>query len=203
MDVKSLELTVPFPRDDDDLASLARRAQSGQAGAFEELAGRVRNRVRGWASFLTGDADDAEDVAQQVLLALHAHVDRFEGRSRFTTWLFALTRNVALNRRRTAERRRALLARHAMESASLSTDTLVDEAAIRLADLARLYRTELTPRQREVFELSDVQGFNATEIAERLRIAPATVRGLLLRARRTIRLRMLEHHSELLEEYRS
>ncbi len=199
----SPELTVLLPSDDDHLASLARQAHGGRAAAFEELARRVRVRVHGWASAVTGDADDADDVAQQVLLALHARSGEFDGRSHFTTWLYAITQNFALNRRRTAERRRSLLARHPADGASPSSDALADDAAVRLADLVRLYSTELTPRQRQVFDLSDVQGLNATEIAKRLEIAPATVRGLLLRARRTIRLRILEHHSALLEDYRS
>ena len=199
-----LELTVPIPRDDDPLATLAQRAHAGHAGAFDELARRVRDRVRRWASSVTLDEDDAEDVAQQVLLTLHARTGEFGARSRFTTWVYAITRNVALARRRTEARRRALLARVPNDAVTAPTaDALGDDAAARLADLVHLVSVELTPRQREVFELADVHGLTSTEIGRRLGVTPSTARGILLQARRAIRLRILEHHAALLKEYRS
>jgi len=202
--VNPLELTVPIPRDDDPLATLAQRAHAGHAGAFDELARRVRDRVRRWASSVTLDEDDAEDVAQQVLLTLHARTGEFGARSRFTTWLYAITRNVALARRRTEARRRALLARVPNDAVTAPTaDALGDDAAARLADLVHLVSVELTPRQREVFELADVHGLTSTEIGRRLGVTPSTARGILLQARRAIRLRILEHHAALLKEYRS
>jgi len=202
--VNPLELTVPIPRDDDPLATLAQRAHAGHAGAFDELARRVRDRVRRWASSVTLDEDDAEDVAQQVLLTLHARTGEFGARSRFTTWVYAITRNVALARRRTEARRRALLARVPNDAVTAPTaDALGDDAAARLADLVHLVSVELTPRQREVFELADVHGLTSTEIGRRLGVTPSTARGILLQARRAIRLRILEHHAALLKEYRS
>ncbi len=195
-------MTVPLRREDDQLAALARRAGEGQAAAFEELARRVRGRVRRWASAWTRDEDEAEDVAQQVLITLHLRVGDFDARSRFTTWLYTVTRNLALNRRRTAERRRMLLAREGL--AATSTEGAgPDEAAVRLAELVDFYLTRLTPRQREVFALAETHGLNSTQIADRLGITPSTARGLLLKARRTIRLRILESHADLLQEYRS
>ena len=199
-----LELTVPIPRDDDPLATLAQRAHAGHAGAFDELARRVRDRVRRWASSVTLDEDDAEDVAQQVLLTLHARTGEFGARSRFTTWLYTVTRNVALARRRTDARRRALLAEQSNDAlAAPAGDAVGDDAAARLADLVHLVSVELTPRQRKVFELADVHGLTSTEIGRRLGVTPSTARGILLQARRAIRLRILEHHAALLKEYRS
>lgn len=201
-----MELPVTDLREDDDLAGLVGRARAGSVGAFDSLARRVRGRVQRWARRLTHDEDDAEDIAQLVLLRLHARVAEFDGRSRFTTWLYRVTRNIALSRRLTETRRSEILERRALgiaaEAEGVSdADLAEDDAGARLADLIQLYFQHLPPRQREVFELSDMKGQNSTEIAARLGVAPSTVRGLLLKARRTIRLRMLEHHSALLKEY--
>jgi RNA polymerase sigma-70 factor, ECF subfamily len=203
--VHPLELPVTDLREDDDLAGLVGRARAGSVGAFDTLAARVRARVQQWARRLTHDEDDAEDIAQLVLLRLHARVAEFDGRSRFTTWLYRVTTNIALSRRLTEARRSAILARTPLETAddAEGAESAGDDTAVRLADLVRLYVDELSPRQREVFELSDIRGQNSTEIATRLGVAPSTVRGLLLKARRTIRLRMMEHHSTLLKEYES
>jgi RNA polymerase sigma-70 factor (ECF subfamily) len=194
------ELAISGSSDDDQLAALAREAGVGKPGAFEELARRVRRRVYGWAHRVMHDDDEAEDVAQLVLLKLERRVSQYEGRSRFTTWLYRITRNLAIDRRNAEGRRRSRLERAHAQTDLLARDDHTHEPP-QVADLVRRYLGGLTPRQREVFVLSDLQGLDARQIGARLGISPSTVRVLLLRARRTIRIRMLEHHSQLLEEY--
>ena len=199
-----MELTVDERRGDDELAALADQARAGSADAFDTLARRVRDRVHRWAHGVTQDHDDADDVAQLVLLRLHARLDRFEGRSRFTTWLYRLTRNVAFSRVARERSRAQLLAARTIEMDGEETvaDDVRDEGTtVRLAQIARGYFDGLPQRQRDVYALCDVRGLNSREAAEKLGITPSTARGLLMKARRRIRLRMLEQHKDLLEEY--
>ncbi len=193
-------------RQDEELAALANRARGGSAEAFDTLARRVRDRVRRWAQGVTRDSDDADDVAQQVLLRLHRRIDQFEGRSRFTTWLYRMTRNVAFNRAQKDRRRSELLAMRVAEIGVPGEDVAdgtdaTDDSAARLADLVHFFLEELPARQRAVFELCDLRGMNSTEVARRLGITPSTARGLLMKARRRIRLKVLESNSHLLEDY--
>jgi RNA polymerase sigma factor (sigma-70 family) len=60
---------------------------------------------------------------------------------------------------------------------------------------------ELSDRQREVFDLVDLQGIAAVEVGAMLGMEPVTVRSHLFRARRAIRKRILESHPELVEDY--
>jgi len=186
--------------DDGDLPSLVDEVRSGKPAALERLIARVQSRVRTWAVRFTGDEDTADDVAQQVLIGLDRRVKRFDGASRFTTWLFAVTRNAALSERRKSERRTALASEHhslALEEPSRA----VDPDAARLAGLVVKYFDALPRRQRQIFELADLRGLTPTEIAERLGMEAVTVRGHLFKARRAIRAKLLEHHERLLEEY--
>lgn len=196
MDVHAVETVI----EDDELASLAARARSGNSGAFEELAARVRGRVARWAGRVVRDPDDADDVAQLVLMRVATRLSSFDGRSRFTTWLYRVTRSVALNRVRTEQRRRSILDRTAAEEPVVSIDAEAEQDVGRLVEIVRAYYGELTPRQREVFAMADFDGLSAAEIARRLEIDSSTVRVLLLQARRTIRRRMLQDHPALLEE---
>jgi RNA polymerase sigma-70 factor (ECF subfamily) len=192
---------MPDPDDGSDLRTLITGAQSGDRGAFSRLAERVQSKVRGWAESFTQDADDADDVTQDVLILVHRRLPQFEGKSRFSTWLYTITRNVALDRRRRTKRRERKL-----ETMDAPVDTVEMRHAFdedTLSSLVLRYFDELPARQREVFELSDIQGLSAPEVAERLGMKAVTVRANLFKARRTIRQRMLEHHSNLLEEYRS
>jgi RNA polymerase sigma-70 factor (ECF subfamily) len=197
----SRELPISPPDEDEILGLLVGRAKEGSASAFSELVERVRARIRGWASRVTHDDDDADDVAQQVLLKLHVRIREFEERSRFTTWLYRMTVNTALNRRRVDRRRESLLRDSATPEVVSLPDHLAELEAERLRVLVRTCLRELSDREREVFELADLKGMATNEIAITLGIQAVSVRAALSRARRRMRLKMLELHPSLLEDY--
>jgi RNA polymerase sigma-70 factor (ECF subfamily) len=190
------------PADDDSLPALVDGVRTGRRGSLEALVSRIESRIRRWALRLTADADEADDVTQDVLITLERRVQHFAGRSEFSTWLFQVTRNAAVNRLRGDARRSAKLQRLGLviERTEEPSQTLDDR---RLAELVRRYVTELPPRQRQVFELADLGGYSPVEIAEMLGMETVTVRGNLFKARRAIRMRILEQHPKLLEEYLS
>jgi RNA polymerase sigma-70 factor (ECF subfamily) len=195
------ELPISQSNDDDVLGALIGRAKQGSAAAFAELAGRVRNRVQKWAARVMRDDDDADDVAQQVLLKLYVNLSEFEGRSRFTTWLYRMTVNTALNHRR-IHRRRVRLLREAETSSTVPPPDVVARAHdARLAELVNACATALSGRERQVFEMADLKGMSTNEIAAALDVQPVSVRAALSRARRRIRLRIMELHPQLLEDY--
>jgi RNA polymerase sigma-70 factor (ECF subfamily) len=200
-----MEIAVTGSRDDDELAALVGEVRRGDDAAFDTLARRLRDRVRAWARRLVGDNDEAEDVAQLVLVRMHERLDEFEGRSRFASWLYRITRNVAIERHRVEARRSALLARElGRGQLDLPAESIGEnDDSSRLHQLVVRQFAELTPRQREVFELVELRGGSIADVAAQLGIEASTVRVLLLRARRTIRMKMLEAHPDLLEGYRS
>ncbi|MBX9928883.1 MAG: RNA polymerase sigma factor, partial [Gemmatimonadaceae bacterium] len=155
-----------------------------------------------WARVSTGDADEAEDVAQSVLLRLQRSIRVNAVGVRFNSWLFRVTRNVVLDRAR-AERRRRLLLDAASRDASAGPEASAEdpERAPPLEPIVRSFLDVLTPRQQEVFEFVDLNGLTAAEAAARLGIKASTARVLLMQARRTMRLKMLEQHPNLLEDY--
>jgi RNA polymerase sigma-70 factor (ECF subfamily) len=196
------ELPISQPDEDDILGALVGRAKQGSAAAFTELAARTRSRIRSWALRVIHDEDDADDVAQQVLLKLHLRLREFEGRSRFTTWLYRMTINTALNRRRLERRRADLLSAAAASPSVVMPDPAARAEGERLAVLVHACVTQLSDRERQVFEMADLKGIPANEIAASLGLQPVSVRATLSRARRRIRLKMMEQHPHLLEDYK-
>ena len=183
-------------------ADLVHRAQAGDTAARDELLRRCHGTVFRWALALTTDADDAEDVAQEVLVRLHRFLERFSGRSRFTTWLYQVTRHAALGwRRRLSSRLR--VAREVAVDAPLTTgggeDPVERLHGAQIAAVVMALFRELPTRQQEVFNLDDIEGVALVEIAARLEMQPGTVRAHLFRARRTLRARILAGHPELAE----
>ncbi len=188
---------------EDAVADLVRQALAGDDAAREELLRRCHGTVYRWALVHTGDADDADDVAQEVLVRLYTRLERYSARARFTTWLYQVTRNAALELRRRWARRlrlRRSLAGQSDAERSEAEDPLKGLHAAGIAGrLAPLFH-ELPRRQREVFFLADLAGHSPAEIAERLAMNPVTVRAHLHRARRTLRARILERYPDLAEE---
>jgi RNA polymerase sigma-70 factor (ECF subfamily) len=145
----------------------------------------------------TASPDEAEDHTQSTLLRMQRSPGGFGSQARDTTWLYRVPRSVAAVARRTRRRRAALLATQKPESASVHEPGIDVQ---RMVELIRNHFAELPVRQREVFDLVDLQGHAPAEVAEMLEMNPATVRVHLLRARRTMRERILRRHPALVAE---
>ena len=96
--------TVPETTDEQLLAEAVREGSDGLA--FTALVRRHQDRVWRLSYRLMGNVEDAEDAAQEVFVRLFANRDRFAGKSKFTTWLHAITVRTCLTLRRGRGRRR-------------------------------------------------------------------------------------------------
>ncbi len=187
------------------LEPLVRRSQAGDRHAFSQLAEQCHAQVYRWAVAQTGHPDEADDVAQDVLIRLHADLGRYRFQSRFTTWLYQVTRNLVIDHRRRHRRRSKLAARAAHGGIPTPVEPPDPVDAMQRADtvdaIMALFRN-LPRMQREVFNLVDLQGMTPIEASALLEMNPNTVRAHLFRARRAIRSRMLERHPQLVEDHR-
>lgn len=179
---------------DREMLELAARAGNGEREALGRLAGALRPLICRWALVMTGDPDDAEDVAQVVLTKMMRSIHRFDGRSKVTSWVYRITRNASLDHQH-GKRRDKRLVDKLEQLVATETPRLEDPIdrieMKRTLRLIRAFLKELPKRQREVFDLVDLQGLKPREAAELLEMNPNTVRVHLLRARRTMRKEML------------
>ena len=178
-----------------ELPFLIRQARAGDPSAFERLAGSYRDRIYRWALVRTGDEDDAEDATQEALVRLHRGLERFDGRSRFETWLYSVVRSATADvQRRKAKSLRLRERFAAWGLPETATDPLpvVDGLEVRrVGGLVRVFLEALPARQREAMDLVDLQGVGQVEAAERMGVSPGTFRTHLFRGRRAIRARLL------------
>jgi RNA polymerase sigma-70 factor (ECF subfamily) len=190
------EAAVP---DLDDV--LVARARTGDESAFRRLVHRHHETLHRWALAMTGDADDADDVEQTALLRAHRALAEYRGIGQFRTWLYPIVRTAAADLLRTRRRRAGLLQAGAarLYDPRITTDAAASLDRDRLTALVLERYRELPDRQREVFALADLQGHTPAEIAAMMELEPVTVRTHLLRARRSIRARILAEHPELVE----
>lgn len=188
---------------------LLERARQGHPEALEALVRLVHPRVYGWCLGRTGDPAEADDLCQQVLIRALRKLDTFRGEARFTSWLFQIVRNEAMSRGRSRTRRERRTrpldpeggaeAGQDAEGAAPREDPAAAVDRERLLDRVEACFLALSPRQRQVFQLVELEGRSAAEVARELDVAPSTVRVLLLRARRAIREEILRTDAELVE----
>jgi len=166
-------------------AELAALARAGDRDAFGELVRRHTGPARRVARAILGDADEADDAAQDGFLAALKALDRFDPLRPFGPWLVRIVVNAAADRRRRRRVRTAQPIDDTMAAAGPTPDRVAERGELRRHLLAAL--AELPERQRIAIVLFDVEGYGHREIAEVLRVAEGTVRSDVFHARRTLR----------------
>lgn len=177
--------------------AVIRGAQEGDAAALSRLLSMVRPRLYRWALIQTESPDDAEDIVQETLMRVSRSLGGFAFAARFTTWVHAILRTTAADRRRTRKRREALLA--PMNPVTIAHHV---ESPEPLLEVIRSSLGVLTARQREIFDLIDMREYTPAEAATLLGMNATTVRVHLMRARRKLRTRILELHPHIVEDMR-
>jgi RNA polymerase sigma-70 factor (ECF subfamily) len=174
-----------------DPPGLVERLRAGEARAFEELVTTYQHRIFGVAVRMLGSAAEAEEVAQEVFLRVHRSVAEFRGQARLSTWLYAITSRLCLNRLTSAERRHRRLGQEALERvASEAADAAARVERTELEAALQDAIAALPEDRRIVVVLRDVEGLSYEEIAEALDLEPGTVRSRLHRARTDLKAKL-------------
>ncbi len=156
---------------------------------FDTVYREQRGRVLGAVRAILGPSDEVDDVVQLAFIEIHRCLDRFEGRSRLSTWCYRIAINVALQHLRKKRRKRWLMLGTTGEEATEMAGAV--HSAGRLEDrqiLEKVYRAvdTLSEKKRVVWVLHELQGQDPGEIASVLGIPMNTVRSRLLAARRDL-----------------
>jgi RNA polymerase sigma-70 factor (ECF subfamily) len=183
---------------DPDVRRMLRVRDADDAAAFGELVDNYQHRLVGILHHLVGRADEAEDLAQEVFLRVYRTRKRYHPRAKFSTWLFTIANNLALNARR-SHQRRPTVPLPAQESGPLGprpAERLVADAGPapsqqlahqELSAVIRQALNGLNERQRLAVVLNKFEDLNYAEIAEIMGLTTKAVKSLLSRARCRLR----------------
>lgn len=178
---------------DDPDRQLVARWQSGDESAFEELVRIHERRVFGLLYRMMGTREEAEDVAQETFLSLHRHGRSFRSEARFSTFVYRVAANAALNRRRSLGRGRTRMRRLELRQAAgddLPSAPRCPEDATAGSEMAAQVQQalqQLAPAMRMPLVMYEMEGLSYSEIAESLDVAEGTVKSRIHRARQMLR----------------
>ena len=168
-------------RDDADDEVLARRAADGDNGALDALLRNHIALVHGVCRRILGNPDDALDATQEALIAIARKIGSFDGRAKFSTWVYRVASNAALDEARRRARRPVPL-ENLPEAGRRTHGAATDAGSVDRLDVdAALAR--LTPEYRAAVALRDLVGMDYAEIGDVLGIPPGTVRSRISRGR--------------------
>jgi RNA polymerase sigma-70 factor (ECF subfamily) len=184
--------------------ALISRICAGETACFEPLMRRHNERIYRTVRAVLGDDADVEDVMQQAYVSAYQHLDRFEGRARFSTWMTRIAINEAYARLR--KRHRTEPApwedEHAMAEEPEAAGPTPEQIAARqeLHTLIERAVDTLSVPNRTVFVLRAVQGLSTAETAECLKISEEAVKTRLHRANEALRLWLAEQVGDVVPD---
>jgi RNA polymerase sigma-70 factor (ECF subfamily) len=174
------------------------RVREDDPSAFAEMVEIFTPRLITVLQHILGSAHEAEDLAQEVFLRVYRVRKKYRPRAKFSTWLFTIANNLALNALR-ARQRKPVVPLNVRDSGPLGprpAEQLVRDRANQparhmqekeLAGIVRQALEHLNERQRMAVVLNKFEDMNYAEIAEAMRLSVKAVKSLLSRARENLR----------------
>ncbi|ALO45865.1 RNA polymerase sigma factor [Pseudohongiella spirulinae] len=176
--------------DQSDL-DLIRKAQAGSLAAWDTLVRRYEGQVYNFSLRFVGNADDAQDLMQEVFLGLYRNLEEFRGQAQLSTWLFRVAHNKAIDLARRRSVRPVLNAQadydelQELRSEQPAPDEQLE--AIQGNERVLMLLSQLPPAQRMVIELKIYQELTFDEIADLSGISANTAKTRFYTALKKIR----------------
>jgi RNA polymerase sigma-70 factor, ECF subfamily len=176
------------------------KVRDGNAAAYEELVHRHQDRLHHVLENLVRDHELAKDLAQEVFLRVFKARARYEPGAKFSTWLYTIANNVALNAKRDNSRRKEVQVEayssgeHAvmpMERLAVASSGSMPARRMEKSEQAQIVMKaidSLNDRQRMAILLSKFEGMGYADIAEAMGLSAQAVKSLLSRARVNLKL---------------
>lgn len=176
---------------------LVEQAKRGDVDAFEQLIGQHEKRVFNYAYRLTGNREDASDIAQEAFIRVYTSLSEFRGDASFTTWLYRIVHNACLDEIRKRQRQKFT---SIDEPVALGDDQPLGkqlpgtedgpEQALERVEIQRAVQESIQTLDEEfraVIVMREIQGHSYNEIADALQINLGTVKSRLNRARTALK----------------
>lgn len=188
---------------------LIKNFTSGCTLSFEELISRYETKVHNLAMRLTRNSEDAEEVLQDVFHTVYRKIDGFEGKAKFSSWLYRITVNAAFMKLRKRRQDHTVsfddMLPH-LQNKAITNDTAFgargDSLAIdnEIREQLESAISKLPEDYRAVFVLRDIDGLSNKEVGEILGLSIPAVKSRLHRSRLMLRKRLRRFYEDYSNE---
>ena len=180
---------------------LVERAKNGDTKAFEELMKRTQTNIYNLGLRLLGNKEDAADLMQETYIKAYENLNRFEGRSSFSTWLYRIATNNALMKLRKEKSKKVSIEElkkfgdksYKIEISDWSENPSSYFKSAELKELLQKAIDSLPPKYKSVFILHDIEGLPLAEVAQILSLSVPAVKTRVHRSRMYLREKISEY----------
>ena len=175
--------TIPSVEPDD--RQLVQTIRAGDTDAFETLVRRKTTKVYALCYRVIGNAEDAKDISQLVFLKLWENLGKYDPQYAFDTWLYRMVTNVAIDFMRNKQSRdNAVNSNLRLVKTSADPEQTVIMQQKEVEHLFNEIATVLSPKQKTIFIMNQMEDLPSAEIAKILGCRESTVRNHLFNARK-------------------
>ena len=178
-------------------AELVENALAGDMQAFRHLVERHQRFAYALSYRLLGTVGDAEDVTQEAFIRLWKNLSRYRDEIKLTTWLYKIVTNLCLDFLKSAYNKRNRRSLDVVDYQGVMPGrTTADEPLLEeeLAIALSKFSAKLSPKQKAVFVLRDIEGLDMPEIGKILSLAPGKVKSNLYYARKRVGELIAQHY---------
>lgn len=184
----------------DDL-NLIESFKNGDTSAFGEIVLKYQDKIYNLCRHMLGNADDAEDAAQDVFLKAYLALPKFRPEASLYTWLYRIATNTCID-----YKKRPVF--EALFGGSEEGERLVHDLATDAPSPEKLYQSKqidqalqeglakLSPKLRAIIILKEIEGLSYEEIADTLEISMGTVKSRIARAREELQKLMIKFREQ-------
>ncbi len=181
---------------------LVEQLRKGDQAAFKAIVDTWQNMVYNTVLGIVQNAEDAEDITQEVFVQVYQSIDSFKGDSKFSTWLYriAITKSLDHERRKKRKKRFAFVRSIFGEQSEIVINPPdFNHPGIALdkkEEAAALFRAidQLPENQRAAFILNKVEGLSYQEVSDIMRTSVSSIESLLHRAKNNLRKTLKEQY---------
>lgn len=182
---------------------LVEQLKHGDEAAFKTIVETWQNMVFNTALGIVQNAEDAEDIAQEVFVQVYQSISSFKGESKFSTWLYRITVTKSLDHERKKKRKKRFAFVRSIFGEQ--NEVLVnppdfhhpgvvlddkEDAAVLFSAIA-----ELPENQRVAFTLNKVEGLSYQEVSEIMKSTVSSVESLMHRAKNNLKKKLEDHYN--------
>ena len=182
--------------------AIVQRVQNGEVSAFNQLVQKYRQSLFSIIYNMTGNREDATDIAQEVFIKAFQSINQFRGQASFYTWLYRIAVNSSITFIKRAKKQRfinyetideTLVSSEILEYFTAKTKTEKGALLKELQEKLNEALQKLSPKHRIVVILHEVEGMNHKEIADITKTSEGTVRSRLHYAKKMLQAFLQEY----------